>query len=148
LQETAPYFGDDPLEVEEDCFRLACGNIHNITAQPQEAACEELCRSIANLGLDVVLLQEMGVNWSVMGYTDQFQQRMNEWFEKGQTCSYASHNTHDLTGNKNLWGGTGIFTQGKLKYYAMGAGSDKAKLGRWTWARFVSSCEHLSALRK
>ena len=27
LNEDAPYFGDDPLEVEEDCFRIGCGNI-------------------------------------------------------------------------------------------------------------------------
>ncbi len=45
------------------------------------------------------------------------------------------HNKHDITGNRKQWGGTGVMSHGKMKHFGMGAGIDKAQLGRWTWAR-------------
>lgn len=47
-----------------------------------------------------------------------------------------SHNTKDQNACWRQWGGTGILTYGKLAHFAAGAGSDKAKLGRWTWAKY------------
>ncbi len=48
-----------------------------------------------------------------------------------------SYNTHSKKGSEwKQWGGTGILTQGKIAFYAAGAGNDKAGLGRWTWAKY------------
>ena len=46
-----------------------------------------------------------------------------------------SHNVHDRRHTTHQWGGTGIVSLGQMADISAGAGSDKAKLGRWTWAR-------------
>ena len=118
------------------CFRVGSGNIDNLPLCKGEPKNDSLFQAIINFEIDQLMLQETGVNWSVTAGKDQFQQRLNEYFEPDQTSSYMSHNQHDKTGNRKQWGGTGTLTHGKLKHFGMGAGTDKAQLGRWTWARF------------
>ena len=86
--------------------------------------------------LQVVAMQETGVNWSVVLRENQWRARMESYLDPSQVCAKMCHNTHATTNDEFQWGGTGIMTHGKLKHFAMGAGSDKAKLGRWTWARY------------
>ena len=43
-------------------------------------------------------------------------------------------------------GGTGVMTYGLLAHATAGAGSDKAKLGRWTWACYQG--KHGTFLRR
>ena len=86
--------------------------------------------------LDLAMFQETGVNWSIIPGQDQFQTRLDSYFEPGQRASYMGYNKHDITGNLRQWGGTGVMAHGKLKHFCMGAGADKSNLGRWTWARY------------
>ena len=111
-------------------------NIANLDNTKGSSKDQQLFQDITNWELDILALQEVGVNWSVVPYNDQLQQRLDQWFEPGSTKSFLSHNRHANTNNTGQWGGTGIMTRGKLRHYAMGAGSNKAKLGRWTWAKY------------
>ncbi|CAB9522814.1 unknown protein [Seminavis robusta] len=101
-----------------------------------EAKNSSFFTAVVNLQLDVTLMQEIGVNWSAVHRQDQWYERVKDQLEPQQTKSFMSFNRHDLTNTKHQWGGTGILSHGKLSHYSMGAGSDKAQLGRWTWARY------------
>jgi exonuclease III len=134
-----PYFGDLPYTVSRHCFRLASVNIDNLsqyegkTKNPKD---EHIFTSINNYELGILMMQELGLNWDAVRLEDRWQERVKANMEYQQTRSYMSHNTRDKKRQPRQWGGTGIFAQGKLSHFAMGAGSDLAGLGRWTWARF------------
>ena len=86
--------------------------------------------------IETLLLQEVGVNWSLIPRKQQWAKRCQRYFEPNSMQAKFSNNEHDITGDPKQWGGTGIISQGKLKHYSMGAGSDPSGLGRWTWALY------------
>jgi exonuclease III len=47
-----------------------------------------------------------------------------------------SHNRKSIKAHVLQAGGTGIMSYGRLVHIGAGAGSDTAKLGRWTWVRY------------
>ena len=79
-------------------------------------------------------MQEVGVNWALVGPNNQLWKRIKEGFEYPKVR--VSCNEHDVSLSKKQWGGTGIITQGKLSHYPLGAVADLTGLGRWTWARY------------
>ena len=85
--------------------------------------------------MDVLLLQEVGVNWSMVHRKQQLRARISPYFEPGSTRLRLGHNENDPTGSVRQWGGTGVLTQGKLASYPFGSGVDESGLGRWTWSR-------------
>ena len=135
-----PYFGDLPYNVSKHCFRIGSINIDNLsqyegkTKNPKD---EHIFTSINNYELSITLMQEMGLNWNAVRHEDQWRERVKAHLEYQQTKSYVSHNTRDKKQQQpRQWGGTGILSYGKISHFTMGAGSDLAKLGRWTWARY------------
>lgn len=81
-------------------------------------------------------MQETGVNWSLLPRRQQWKARVEKIFFNQKTITKFGYNTKDESGNIRQWGGTGVFTHGKLAYYSAGAGQDKKGLGRWTWASY------------
>ena len=131
-----PYFGHPPSAVPEDWFRIGCININNLPPLRNETADAELCTQIHKYEIEVLLMQEPGVNWSLVPRHHQWLERNKSSFPPNSVSVKFGFNTHDLTGSKQVWGGTGIVSLGKLKHYSMGAGVDASGLGRWTWARY------------
>jgi exonuclease III len=86
--------------------------------------------------MDIVLMQETGVNWSVIPRKHQWMERSKQYFEPNTSKISFGFNRHDKTKSPRQWGGTGIFTRGKLIHFSMGTGTDEKGLGRWTWARY------------
>ena len=87
--------------------------------------------------LNVTLLQEIGVNWSKVPNNQRWKERTATQLDPHQTQSYMSYNRHNKTGQALQWGGTGIMSYGRMAHHGNGAGSNKAQLGRWTWARYT-----------
>ena len=83
-----PYFGNVPGEVEVDCWRIGCGNINRLSVggmlHKDNGA---LFQDIINHNLDVVKLQELGLNWNEVNFKERFQGRLDHWMEPGQTKS-------------------------------------------------------------
>jgi len=153
-QEEEPYFGDIPGPLGEHYFRLGCLNVNRISPykdpslyqrsvsrspleDTREIKHEEIFHLVQKMSLSITLMQEIGVNWSCVPRQHQWRERAAEVLDRNHTKSFLSHNCRDVSGNLMQWGGTGVMSFGKLSHYASGGGSDKAKLGRWTWARFV-----------
>lgn len=122
--------------MKDDWFRVGCININNLPVNKDEDKNGAFFTDTANYQLDILLMQEIGINWSLCKRKDSFQERLNEWYEKGQSCSKMGWNVHDITGNLQQWGGTGILSQGKIKHFVAEGGTDKMELGRWTWSRY------------
>ena len=133
------YFGHLAGLVPRDCWRIACININRLPADFHSGDHSIFFQDIINYNLDVVLMQEVGLNWREVGLGQNFQSRLDTYLEPGQTCSHMGWNCKTASRDVSQWGGTGVMAHGKLKHFKMGAGVDKAGLGRWTWARFRGS---------
>ena len=130
LYDDSPYFGDIPEPVERGCMRLGNININNLPIYTDHPDNEKLFRDIIKWNIDVLLMQETGVNWSVLPDADKWRVRVDKFFGPRRTCSRMSHNGNASTRNPQQWGGTGIISYGKPRYFACGSGSDPSGLGR------------------
>ena len=89
-------------------FCIGLVNIDNIPPYPNDTYDEHLCREIHKYELDVLLLQEVGVNWSMVHRKQQLRARISPYFEPGSTRLRLGHNENDPTGSVRQWGGTGV----------------------------------------
>ena len=71
-----------------------------------------------------------------VGRRGQWRERVKRELNTSCVRTRCFHNIHDRTGTRRQWGGTGVLAHGTMAHLAMGTGCDKAKLGRWTWARY------------
>jgi len=96
----------------------------------------ELFEAIKKYNTSIILLQEIGLNWSRIPQSKQWWKRVETHIDKNQVKTRMAHNTNDYSTQQFQWGGTGILSYGKISHYSMGSGVDKSGLGRWTWARY------------
>jgi hypothetical protein len=102
-----------------------------------EAKDEAICQVVKDLHIDALSMQELGVNWARVGADNQWKERANVYLDPNHTRSFMSHNRQSIKAHVLQAGGTGIMSYGRLAHIVgAGAGSDTAKLGRWTWARY------------
>jgi len=111
-------------------------NLNNLAIEINESKEVSLFQSILEYGIDILLLQELGLHWSNLSRTKQWRSRVERFLNPKCTRTRCSHNVHDTTGTQVQAGGMGILSHDKVSHFAMGSGCDKAKLGRWTWSRF------------
>ena len=130
------YFGHILSEVQPGTFRVATINVNNLSTFSNDAKDLAFSSDIQRCELDIVLVQEIGVNWSKLDRRNQFHERMKDHFEQGTMRAKLSFNSHDKSGSAKQWGGTGVISHGKLSHYTMAAGADTSGLGRWTWVRY------------
>ena len=122
--------------MDQEHFRVGSININNLDPYAGDGKDDNLLHDIKNHDLDIVLLQEIGINWSLVPRQFQWRERTKDHFEPGNFRTKLSFNTHDTSGSARLWGGTGVCSYGRLSHHSMGVGEDPTGLGRWTWARY------------
>ena len=91
-------------EVEEQCFRLATLNTNNLSPYKDEGKDEQLFSDLKRHEIDIILLQEIGVNWSQVSRQHQLMERTRFSFEEGTFRTRLSYNEHDTTGSAKQWG--------------------------------------------
>ena len=77
------YFGHLAGLVPEDCWRIACININRLPADFHSGDHSIFFQDIINYNLDVVLMQEVGLNWNEVGLEKNFQARLDAYMEPG-----------------------------------------------------------------
>lgn len=132
----SPYFGDLPGKVKSQHFRIGSVNLNNLAPVLDDDKHAKLFTAINTYGIDIMLMQEVGVDWSAIPRKDGWHARVSESLEVKQTKSYMGYNRQAIAKDGKQWGGTGVMSYGKISHFASGAGQDKARLGRWSWARF------------
>lgn len=117
------------------CFGLRSVNTNDLPCAHDHKKNGALFQDTIDRGIDIAVMQEAGINWAEMPCRHCWQARLDQKFQCHKSKTHFKHDECDQTGNWQQWGGTGAFTHGKLCHCSMGAGGDKANLGRWTWAR-------------
>ncbi len=136
-----PFYGDIPGPAREGCFR-----IHSINTGPmplddhednQKASkYDDLFTAVRQYGTNILLLQEMCTNWSMVARQHQWWNRVEDQMDMSETKAVSSHNMNAKVQQRYQPGGTALMSHGKISHYAMGIGRDPRKLGRWIWARY------------
>jgi len=111
-------------------------NLDSLAIEINESKEVTLFQSILEHGIDILLLQELGLHWSNLSRTKQWRSRVERFLNPKCTRTRCSHNIHDSTGAWVQASGTGIPSHDKVSRFAMGSGCNTAKLGRWTWSQF------------
>ena len=136
-EEIEPFYGDVPGPLSDECFRIQCLNSGVLPVSHLDSSkYENLFAATRKHDVSILCLQELGNNWSMQPYEQQWRQKIADNFDMSETRTFCSHNLRDKSSARLQYGGTAILSRGKIAYYAMGAGSDKSKLGRWTWSRY------------
>ena len=91
------YFGDAMGTADEEHIRL--GSINFQCLKPYKSFKEDskIFGNIIQRELDVVGMQETGVNWSVVPRKHQWIERSHTHFEKGMAKAMFAYNEHDNT---------------------------------------------------
>ncbi len=65
-EENPPYCGHAPGPVPSHCFRAGSGNIANLPLYKGEPGNDNLFQAVINFEIDLLMIQETGVNWLVL----------------------------------------------------------------------------------
>ena len=130
-------FGDIfPISIERNHIIVT---YQNIGQQPQFShfnKSEETSKAFRGSNASLAMYTETGLNQWKLQPADRFNERMRKYNPK--SISYHFHNTN--LGEEATWnvvGGTAITLDENLGSHKVseGYGTDKEKLGRWTWIR-------------
>ena len=124
-------FGDQKNIKEDNMIRIFCQNINNIPKKKNMAKSKRMFKYWQEEQMDVVMCQEVGLNWRRIDQSDSWYERLHQVY--GRDFRYQiDHNTQeaDITGMFQR-GGTAISTMGDLACRVIKTGGDK--LGRWSW---------------
>jgi len=130
------YQGDFFGPKRSDWLRLVSFNLNNLAIDINESKEVSLFQSILEYGIDILLLQELGLHWSNLSRTKQWRSQVERFLNPKCTRTRCSHKVHHTTGTRVQAQGTGILSHDKVSHFDMGSGCNKAKLGWWTWSRF------------
>jgi len=83
--------------------------------------------------VDIAALMECNTAWNKCEYSELPSQQTKYWWENAHWS--MGHNKQDPDSARYQPGGTSIVVVNKLSHRAQQLGDDKARLGRWCWAR-------------
>jgi hypothetical protein len=90
-----------------------------------------LIKTILDRQIDVVAMQEIGLNFNCTGTSDQWKHRIgwNTWLDGHRTKTVDAWNSLDHVKRLDQYGGVAILALGRTSFYASGSGIDPSKLG-------------------
>ncbi len=134
------YFGDF-LGVQPKptgVFRGVSCQLGGLPTDHNDPKHHDLIQAIKLYDMDVVALQEVGINFNSPGVYGSWRQRLgwNTWLDGHTTKTVNAWNTHQRNRKRQQYGGTAIISCGHTSFYSAGAGVDPSRLGRWCWSRY------------
>ncbi len=114
----------------DNIFRYIFQNIQGLPINPRHHKHQQISTAINDTGTDVFGMAELNLNFKKLGsasqWTDRFQHlRRNH--------SVHSYNSHDMSQERTLFGGTAQIATGVSSHRATSSGADTSGLGRWVW---------------
>ena len=76
-------------------MRVASINVDNLTqyeGNTKNPKDEQLFTAINNYEINILMMQELGLNWDAVDHNNQWRERVKVNLEYQQTKSYVSHN--------------------------------------------------------
>ena len=110
-----PFFGDIPMPHEETFLRIHCLNIGGLPSITMDMfkKNDHLFTAIKQYESDIILLQELGTNWTYASTQDQWRTRVDDFLDISQVRTTTAHNKKTKVRSAHQWGGTGILARGK-----------------------------------
>jgi hypothetical protein len=132
------YYGDFIGRKQSKVFRGVCCQLGGLGKDPNGPKHEALTKAMARFDVDVIALQEVGINFRYTGIKGGLKQRLgwNREIDGQSTKIVNAWNTNSRKRSVSQVGGTAIISQGETSHYTAGMGKDPTNLGRWCWSRY------------
>ena len=94
LDDEDPYFGDIPGPETQQCLCIGCLNINNLSPYAQslgpevystEGKDKQICGTVQDPHINILLMQELGVNWLRVGSEHQWKSRVSKFLDPNHT---------------------------------------------------------------
>ena len=128
------YFGDFWGHLFRGYIRCALFQFRGFPLAVREAKEHEFLNILRQYRINLAFMQELGLNWSALGDSQQWRKRVEYELDSTETRTRCSHNSRSNISEWRQWGGTGMLAHGLISHFAAGSGGDKTGLGRWTWS--------------
>ena len=141
----AEAFGDSMKKKAPHTVRIGLHNIQLLPENSRHYKSRQLIDHINNSELDVLLMNEVGLNWKKVSAD-------NQWVERTTGKLYGSkavfaHNTTELALTDTIqYGGVGIIATHELAHRIIDRGYDPTNLGRWAWIRIQGKEGHTTRI--
>jgi len=141
----AEEFADKMRDKPANTVRLALQNEQLIPANARHYKSRQLINHISQAQLDVLLMNEVGLNWRALSAENQWIERITGKLQ-GSKAVFA-HNTTELnTTDEIQYGGVGIVATQEIANRIISTGRDPKRLGRWTWIRIQGKEGHTTRI--
>ena len=132
------YFGDLLEPKKKHVFRGVSVQLGGFPVKPTDSKHEDFIAAMIDHEVDVVAIQEVGINFSRMGVEGQWKKRIgwNTWLNGHHCKTVNAWNSLDHVTEAKQYGGVAILAYGETSFYAAGSGIDPSKMGRWCWTRY------------
>jgi hypothetical protein len=130
----AEVYGDQPQKKKPGTVRVAFQNSQNFPEHSSHYMSQQLVTNIVEREYDVWMTNEVGLHWSKLPPTDQWEERV---FSKMHDSSaiFAYNTTEPDISERVQYGGVGIVASTEIKHRIVQRGKDPTGLGRWAWLR-------------
>jgi hypothetical protein len=137
----AEAFADIMKTKPRHTIRIALQNIQLLPENARHYKSRQLINHIVQAELDVLLMNEVGLNWKAVSADNQWVERMTGKIN-GSRAVFAHNITELETTDTIQYGGVGIFATQELAHRAIDTGKDPANIGRWAWIRIQGKEGH------
>ena len=137
--ETNTHYGDYMCyDKPPSTFRGISCQLGRLPVDRNDPKYEALIQSVLQRNIDVVAMQEIGLNFTYAGVHDQWKQRLgwNSWLDGHKARTVNAWNKLDKNKGLEQYGGVAMLAIGRTSFYAAGSGVDPKQLGRWCWTRY------------
>jgi hypothetical protein len=137
----AEAFADTMQNKQPNTVRIALQNIQLLPENARHYKSRQLVSHIIQAELDVLMMNEVGLNWKAVAADNQWVERTIGKLNGSKTV--FAHNTTELQTTDTIqYGGVGIIATKEITHRIIGTGSDPKSLGRWAWIRIQGKEGH------
>jgi len=137
----AEVFGDSMKKKPPNTVRIGPHNIQLMPKNSRHYKSRQLIDHISNAELDVLLMNEVGLNWEKVSANNQWVERTTGKLHGSKAI--LAHNTTELAITDTIqYGGAGIIATQELAHRIIDRGHDPTNLGRWAWIRIQGKEGH------
>jgi hypothetical protein len=141
----AEAFADKMRAKPANTVRLALHNVQLLPPNARHYKSRQLIQHISQAELDVLLMNEVGLNWRALPAGNQWVERTTGKLN-GSKAVFA-HNTTELQTTDTIqYGGVGIVATQEIANRIISTGRDPTNLGRWTWIRIQGKEGHTTRI--
>jgi len=141
----AEVFGDSMKKKPPNTVRIGLHNIQLMPENSRHYKSRQLIDHISNAELDVLLMNEAGLNWKKVSADNQWVERTTDKLHGSKVI--LAHNTTELAITDTIqYEGVGIIATQELAHCIIDLGHNPTNLGRWAWIQIQGKEGHTTRI--